>query len=508
MKNMPATDHQLLDHFLKTGDQEPFTELVRRHLGLVHSAAIRITKQASLAEEASQIVFTKLARLRSPMQTGLSLVTWLHRTTRSTAIDLVRAEVRRRNREQIAASLAMNHSSIPWDEISTMLDEVIDKLSPDERHVVLSRYFEGQSHAELGRALGLSEDAVRMRVNRTLEKIRALLQMRGISTTAAALSTTLSAHALAAAPEGLASTVVTTAVASFIPSISITTLGIITMTQKTAMIAAAVLLVAGAGTAVYIATNPKAAPSALAAGSKDPEATGKSTGPGSPDPTRPKSEREGKNTRGLAMNRNEATTSLLTRAKPDWLSIGAPIVAEESPSKDISQNWKGPEYVPIKKSSPDTVSEVGELKFPEALASIHWSSASFDPKRGRLLMVPLDGAEPASLFKVETGEILVDTREEVPSINYDDKRRWFISWGTWVSDSEIVGVFNEEDFSGHTTVRAGIYLYHVDRREMRRVDLPYGFIAGNDPSIEVVEVSPEGLVIRTVDGDKVVLLKR
>ncbi len=253
---MTPPDHELLEKF-RTGGHEPsFTELVNRHIGLVHSAALRITCQPALAQEVSQSVFTKLARLGSPLKGGLTLVTWLHQTTRSTAIDLVRAESRRRKREEIAASLAtMSETPVPWEHISPVLDEVIDRLSPDERHVVLSRYFEGQSHAELARSLGLSEDATRMRVNRALEKIRTLLHKRGITTTASALSLALPAQAMTAVPSGLAASITTTALAASAAPVSIITIGIITMTKKTALAASAALLIAGAGTVVYIASS-------------------------------------------------------------------------------------------------------------------------------------------------------------------------------------------------------------------------------------------------------------
>ncbi|MDB6079955.1 MAG: polymerase, sigma-24 subunit, subfamily, partial [Akkermansiaceae bacterium] len=167
---MNVSDHELLKRFLSTGDQPPFAELVRRHLGLVHAAAVRITSRPSLAEEVSQMVFAKLAGLSSPLKPELSLVVWLHRTTRSTAIDVVRAETRRRRREEIAAAeLAMNEPSIPWERIAPVLDDVLEKLPPEERHAVLCCYFEGQSLAEIAGPLGLTEDALRMRVKRSLE---------------------------------------------------------------------------------------------------------------------------------------------------------------------------------------------------------------------------------------------------------------------------------------------------------------------------------------------------
>ena len=260
---MAPPDDELFRIFLTTGEESPFAELVRRHLGLVHSAAMRITCQTGLAEEVSQLVFTKLAQVRSPLATGLSIVTWLHRTTRSTAIDLVRAETRRRKREKTAASLAMNQTLIPWDEISPILDDVINKLPEDERHAVLCRFFGGQSHADLARSLGLSQDAARMRVNRALEKIRRLLGKKGITTTASALSVALPSHVFAAPTTGLASTVASTALASLTHSLPIITIGVVTMTKKTAITITA-LLITSAGTAAYLKLQP--APTAAHSG--------------------------------------------------------------------------------------------------------------------------------------------------------------------------------------------------------------------------------------------------
>jgi Sigma-70, region 4 len=59
------------------------------------------------------------------------------------------------------------------------------------------------SLAEVGEHLGLSENAARMRVERALDKLRRLLAKRGITSTFAALSVLLTAHAVQAAPAGL-----------------------------------------------------------------------------------------------------------------------------------------------------------------------------------------------------------------------------------------------------------------------------------------------------------------
>lgn len=211
---------------------------------------------------------------------------------------------------------------------------------------------------------------------------------------------------------------------------------------------------------------------------------------------------------GAGMNRNAVIHGILTQAKPDWLSIGPSLSVTMSPDMNLHSGWKRLEASKFTFSAGGTIGGIGELELPETLAATAWSAASPDPGGERLLMVPLEMTEPAALFRIEAGRVVPDSMEEVPSINYDDKRRWFIQWETWISDSEIVGVFNEEDVAGHTVTRSGLYLYDVDSRELKRVDLPYGFIDGSDPAIGILAASPEGLLIQTADGEKAVVFKR
>ena len=56
-------DAQLLQTYAETRAEAPFAELVRRHVALVHSAALRqVNGDAHLAQDVTQLVFTDLAR--------------------------------------------------------------------------------------------------------------------------------------------------------------------------------------------------------------------------------------------------------------------------------------------------------------------------------------------------------------------------------------------------------------------------------------------------------------
>jgi TonB family protein len=88
-----------------------------------------------------------------------------------------------------------------------VLDEVLNELDERDRAAILLRFFENRPFAEVGLKLRLTENAARMRVERALAKLHALLARRGVTSTTAALSLVLATQAAAAAPAGLAATV-------------------------------------------------------------------------------------------------------------------------------------------------------------------------------------------------------------------------------------------------------------------------------------------------------------
>src|SRR5581483_11007437 len=116
---------------------------------------------------------------------------------------------------------------------------------------LLLRFFEQRSLADVGRALGANEDAVRKRVERALQKVRAHLLRRGVAASASILSAALSAHAVQAAPAGLAATLAGASGAG--AAGAGTFLAIFKMTTLTKLqLGAGALLLAGAATTVVL----------------------------------------------------------------------------------------------------------------------------------------------------------------------------------------------------------------------------------------------------------------
>jgi RNA polymerase sigma factor (sigma-70 family) len=212
-----ASDRELLLSYVQHADESAFGEFVRRHVGIVYSAALRRTGgRAHLAEDVSQRVFTSCARQAVWLVEHPAPVGWLFRTTRNAAIDAIRSEARRENALRSFAAMPDNSSPCPeaeWDRLRPVLDEALDRLPERDRDIILLRYFSGLSFPELGERLSMSENAARMRAARALEKLRRILGARGVGSSTAALGLLLSQPVLASAPAGLAGVVSAAAVA-------------------------------------------------------------------------------------------------------------------------------------------------------------------------------------------------------------------------------------------------------------------------------------------------------
>ena len=205
---MDDPDLALLARYARHGDEAAFAEVVRRYLGLVHSVALRHVRSLQLAEEVAQSVFADLAREAGRLGPGTVLPAWLWQVARRTAVDAVRREARRRQREQTAHELStMNTPDADWSQVAPLLDEALQSLDETDRAVVVLRWFENKPLSEVGVALGLGEDAAQKRASRALDRLREFFSRRGITASAGGLAALISTNAVQAAPVGLAAIV-------------------------------------------------------------------------------------------------------------------------------------------------------------------------------------------------------------------------------------------------------------------------------------------------------------
>jgi uncharacterized protein (TIGR03435 family) len=210
-----ANDMELLQDYARRGSEAAFTELVRRHIALVYSAALRHVGTAAQAEEITQAVFIILARKASGLRPDTILEGWLYETTRLTSLSFMRGERRRQFREQEAYMQSTPQEStddLLWNQLAPLLDKAMSRLGRKDRDAVILRFFKEKSVREVAATLQVNEATAQRRILRALEKLRKLFTKRGVSSTTAILAGVISANSVQAAPVTLAKAVTATAV--------------------------------------------------------------------------------------------------------------------------------------------------------------------------------------------------------------------------------------------------------------------------------------------------------
>src|SRR5262245_3791672 len=115
---MMNEDMALVREFAATRSERAFETLVARHVNLVHSAALRRTGHATLAEEITHAAFIILARKAGTLSDHTVLSSWLWRTAQFAAADALKTQRRRQQREEayMRSTAEESGTEAAWDE--------------------------------------------------------------------------------------------------------------------------------------------------------------------------------------------------------------------------------------------------------------------------------------------------------------------------------------------------------------------------------------------------------
>ncbi|MGH3114716.1 MAG: sigma-70 family RNA polymerase sigma factor [Gaiellaceae bacterium] len=165
---------------------DALAEVYRRHAGSILGLARRVLGDLRLSEEVVQEVFLGLWKApdRFDPDRG-SLRSYLLAQTHGKSVDLVRAEVARRGREEREARLRAEAGYDLEREVLdlTMADRVrrtMEELPEPERRAIELAYFGGQTYREVSVTLGEPEGTIKTRIRTGLKRMRASLQEAGV----------------------------------------------------------------------------------------------------------------------------------------------------------------------------------------------------------------------------------------------------------------------------------------------------------------------------------------
>jgi RNA polymerase sigma-70 factor, ECF subfamily len=166
--------------------EDALAETYRRHAGAVYGLARRVLGDPAIAEEVVQEIFLRLWNMPDKFDPGRgSLRSFLLAQAHGRAVDLLRADTSRRQREERdARQTAESGYDIEhevWDlALADQVKEVMAALPEEERKAIELAYFGGRTYREVAVALGSPEGTVKSRIRTGLRRMRAGLADAGI----------------------------------------------------------------------------------------------------------------------------------------------------------------------------------------------------------------------------------------------------------------------------------------------------------------------------------------
>lgn len=189
LTNEAAEDARLLS-LAATGDAAAFRALVDRHLAAVLAIARRMLRDDAEAEDVAQETMLRLWKSSPSIEAGpQGLRPWLRRVASNLAIDRVRSGRRVSVVEEVpeVAEPAGQLAGLEAADTGARVDAALKALPERQRLALVLFHFEGLSQIEIGRSMGISDEAVesllaraRRALRRTLEpEWRALVEDEG-----------------------------------------------------------------------------------------------------------------------------------------------------------------------------------------------------------------------------------------------------------------------------------------------------------------------------------------
>lgn len=174
-------DKSLVVDFLESGNNEIFTQLLKRHESPIRSIVIATLgiHFRSEAEDACQEVYIKLYEKANSYLGKSKFSTWLYRFVKNAAIDY-----QRRHTRHLATQAYEDEEMINWhvpdekinEQVNQSINEFVEQLPLQYRTVVYMHYWQGKTTAEVSQHLLISQGTIKGYLHRIRKQISIIIE--------------------------------------------------------------------------------------------------------------------------------------------------------------------------------------------------------------------------------------------------------------------------------------------------------------------------------------------
>jgi RNA polymerase sigma-70 factor (ECF subfamily) len=177
---MSRLDETALVARLKAGEHDAYAQLFRDHVVAMTRVARRFFGDTPDANEAVQDAFVSAFRAFPSFEGTAKLGTWLHRITVNACLLKLRGRKRSRlvplDGDAHEAGAAECDSGLSQAETCERVRAGVERLPPAYRTVIQLRDLDGLSTEETAARLGTNSGAVKTRLHRARQALRAILE--------------------------------------------------------------------------------------------------------------------------------------------------------------------------------------------------------------------------------------------------------------------------------------------------------------------------------------------
>jgi RNA polymerase sigma-70 factor, ECF subfamily len=165
---------------IQKGQVNDFELLVKKYQSAVFNVLFHILHQEGIARELSQDVFVKAYEHLDSFNFKSRFFSWIYRIAINTGISYQKKQHQHLFTNRFPGNYEEGvDEKIMEKEKAAMLKEAINRLKNKYKMVILLRYYEQLSYAEMAEVLGISENKVKSRLFCSRKLLKTILQEFG-----------------------------------------------------------------------------------------------------------------------------------------------------------------------------------------------------------------------------------------------------------------------------------------------------------------------------------------
>jgi RNA polymerase sigma-70 factor, ECF subfamily len=159
------------------GEENKFINLIKEHQGLIHKVCFMYEHDPDTRNDLFQEIVLQLWKSFPTFRGEAKITTWMYRIALNTAISGYRKQKRNIQTEdlhELHLNISENYAAEEREEDFQRLQTAIRQLSEIERAMVMMA-LEEIPYEEIAETIGITQNNVRVRMNRIREKLRKIM---------------------------------------------------------------------------------------------------------------------------------------------------------------------------------------------------------------------------------------------------------------------------------------------------------------------------------------------